>query len=308
MVSKSCGNPVIYNRRHSDLTSIPNDIPVSTTELLLDHNQIPEVTAVSSQQMTALGVVSMSYNLLTDIPDLSKAPNVYRLDVSYNRILVIDPARLNRLTNLDTLDLTGNSLQTLPSVPGPGRTLRQLYLTRNDFTVVPDLTQLAPNLELLWVEHNRLENVPPAALAYLPYLADVRLGNTSLSGFQGLGRVDQNVRSLLLRGNPNLGGLPQGWFPRLDSIQTLLLQDSGIQTVPGDLCLRGELGMNFTLGLQHNPLRCDWRLRWLRLAQLAGVTITTETNCQQPAPKPWKSITWSELGYTGKWLGTRMYW
>ncbi len=106
---------------------------------------------------------------------------------------------------------------------------------------------------------------------------------------------------MLINENNDLGRLPDGLFPMLPSLRTLKLRYTGIPTIPMDICLCGNMSMEFTLELLGNPFHYDQEMRWLRLAEEAGVDIQDIT-CQTPdnmAGRTWETVTWEDLGYHG---------
>lgn len=61
------------------------------------------------------GTLDVSHNHLTSLPFLQYAPSINSLLVSHNRIFTLPPSAFSPLTCLQTLDLSHNTLQTLPS-------------------------------------------------------------------------------------------------------------------------------------------------------------------------------------------------
>ena len=74
--------------------------------------------------------------------------------------LVRVPDRIRELRFLQTLYLSGNELDRLPTWMGELNKLQLLVLDRNNFKVVPQSIRSLPNLIGLYLEQNKLEELP----------------------------------------------------------------------------------------------------------------------------------------------------
>uniref|UniRef100_A0A1I7VVW3 EGF-like domain-containing protein n=1 Tax=Loa loa TaxID=7209 RepID=A0A1I7VVW3_LOALO len=101
---------------NKNLKKFPADIPVETTELFLDSNDIVLIP-----------------------PELNKLKHLVKLDLSHNRIVAIENGAFANLTKLSTLILSFNKLECLEEEAFTHLTsLRILSLHGNDISVLPE--------------------------------------------------------------------------------------------------------------------------------------------------------------------------
>ena len=141
------------------------------------------------------------------------------------------------LTNLETLDLSGNQLAELPEGLFDGLTsLRTLLLYGNRLTELPEgLFAGLTSLETLWLYTNRLTALPEGLFAGLTSLDELHLKNNFLTAlpeglFAGLTSLDE----LFLNSN-RLTALPEGLFAGLTSLRTLHLYHNRLTALPEGL-------------------------------------------------------------------------
>ncbi len=296
-----CGSSsTSYTRSGENLITIPEDIPADTEIIDLTYNRIARVDSIP-HPLPALSEIELSYNRLTEFPDFSNCSNVSVVALWRNLITHISADRLNILTRLTHLFLKDNSLQTIPDVPGPGNTLIELVLHGNKFRELPSLHYLGQTLQKLSVQSNRVTHIPSASLEQLKGLTHLLLSNNQIQGYPSVKSFPANLETMLLSQNSDLGRLPDGLFPMLPSLRTVNLRYTGIPTIPMDICLRGNMSMGFTLDLLGNPFHCDQEMKWLRLAEEAGVDVKYVT-CETPdsmAGRTWETVTWEDLSYHG---------
>ncbi len=298
-----CGaSSISYTRVSENLTNIPEDIPEDTELIDLTSNEIARVDSIP-HPLPALSEIDLSDNLLTEFPDFTNCSNVSVVKLRRNSITHISADRLNILTRLTHLFLRYNSLQTIPDVPGPGNTLIELSVQHNNLRELPSLQYLGQALQTLNAQSNRIGHIPTASLEQLKGLTQLFLSNNRIQGFPNVKNL-QNLTTMHISENNNVGGLPDGLFPLLPSLMKLNLRYTGMSTIPMDICLRGDMSMEFTLELLGNPFHCDQQMRWLRLAEEAGVDVQNVT-CVTPesmAGTRWDTVTWQDLSYHGMLL------
>ncbi|XP_067134486.1 protein slit-like isoform X2 [Centruroides vittatus] len=113
----TCTATVVHCSRQK-LKAVPPIIPMSTTELYLDVNDIPVIPTT-----------------------LNAAINIQRLDMSNNQVSIIPNNIFANLTNLSTLILSYNKLQCIQVDSFRGlKSLRILSLQGNDISMIPDGT------------------------------------------------------------------------------------------------------------------------------------------------------------------------
>ncbi len=251
----------------------------------------------------------MNTNVLSEFPDFANCTNVTAVYLKWNQITNIPAKKLDILTKLVWLRMSYNLLQAFPDVPGPGNTLTYLFLDYNAFSEMPMTRVIGRNLRALAVSGNSIRDIPRVRLEHLERLTGFRVGVNPLQRFPDVEPILATLERLELKHSPGVG-IPSGLFPRLPSIAMLTLFDVDAPTVPIDICLRGELPMDFNVGLGGNPFRCDQGLIWLRLAEEAGISVSVETSCYHSdtsSYKAWEDAELQDLFYSGMY-GHSMPW
>ena len=141
---------------------------------------------------------------------------------------------------LQTLDLSGNRLSSLPDDLGRFTQLRILFCSFNDFARLPDVLGQCPRLETIGFRANRIADLPT-------------------------GSLPRNLRWLILTGNC-IESLPDR-LGQCSSLQKLMLAGNRLSALPVSMqaCERLEL-----LRLSANRFEAlpDWLLRLPRLSWL----------------------------------------
>ncbi len=289
-----------YIQVNQNLAVMPTDIPADSVTIDLSDNQISSVDYIS-EVLSSLTDFTMQRNQLTEFPDLTNCSNVTVVNLESNFIAHIRPERLDMLTQLSALVLRYNLLKSFPDVPGPASTLTHINLNDNALDELPVLQYLGPTLNELFFSRNNIANVPKQFFEQVQPLTNFWIGTNQLTSFPYMSPGLTSV-SVLGVGNNDIGSPPIGWFPRLTSLTLLKIINTGLQTVPMDICLRGNLDMNFDLNIKNNPLVCDQDMRWLRLAEEAGVRMAAGAVCAEPdtmSSRTWETVTWEDLTYHG---------
>lgn len=221
------------------LERVPRGLPRRAKTLMLLHNFISEINRNDLSLLYTLTELNLSYNKLT-------SPRLHR-------------EAFRKLRNLETLDMSGNSLHTMPM--GLPRSLQVLEMKNNQLTSVPDraLTGMEKLRKLVlsnnqlklnsvyqgaWMElsalttldlsGNQLSHVPsdlPESLEYL-YLQSNRITSVPASAFEGT----PNIKGIFLRFNRlSVDSVDESSFAHLSNLQVL-----DINTGNTDLSLNGE--------------------------------------------------------------------
>ncbi|XP_073333324.1 podocan [Pagrus major] len=207
------------------LERVPRGLPRRAKTLMLLHNFIGEIGRNDLSVLYTLTELNLSYNKLT-------SPRMHR-------------EAFRKLRLLETLDLSGNSLHSVPL--GLPRSLRQLEIKNNQLNSIPDgaLTgmdklgklvlsnnQLKLNsiyqgawmelsaLTTLDLSSNQLSHIPsdlPESLEYL-YLQSNRISSVPASAFEGT----PNIKGIFLRFNRlSVDSVDESSFAHLSSLQVL---------------------------------------------------------------------------------------
>ncbi|CAJ1059702.1 podocan [Xyrichtys novacula] len=277
-------NLVLLHLEKNSIRSIPGDAlsSVRNLEYLLLHNnklRSRSINPAAFQGLKKLHTLHMYNNLLERVPrglprraktlmllhnsiseigrnDLSLLYTLTELNLSYNKLT---SSRLHRdafrkLRVLETLDLSGNSLHSMPV--GLPRSLQVLEIKNNQLNSIPDgvLTGMEKLQKLIlsdnqlklnsvyqgaWMElsalktldlsANQLSHIPsdlPESLEYL-YLQSNRISTVPASAFEGT----PNIKGIFLRFNRfSVDAVDESSFAHLSNLQVL-----DIGTGNGDL-------------------------------------------------------------------------
>ena len=257
----------------------------------------------------------MDDNLLLEFPNLAKVNNTLRyLTVKRNKIDYIDPKRLDLLGNIGELYLNQNRFKHIPDVSGPGRSLYRLELTLSELTQPPILPKLGRNL---LVYHYSTLSFESDNFPYLPWLGDsvttlgvggidlVRITPDRLRPYKVLRQLDiyynkfvdvpdltpvsSTLVTLLMGDNP----VKHVTISRINSLPLLerIQLDSCKIVRPPNLC---RVGLGVRVVFANNPFHCDCHMRWVKLAQEAGVDVTVSSKpCSSPPHL--KDVRWVDI-------------
>ena len=121
-----------------------------------------------------------------------------RLDLSCG--LTQFPAEILDLADtLEILNLSGNTLSSLPDELGRLRKLRILFCSDNQFTAVPEVLGQCPWLEMVGFKANRIRSVPAAA--FTPALRWLILTDNRIAALPAELGDCKNLQKLMLAGN-----------------------------------------------------------------------------------------------------------
>ncbi|XP_071394274.1 podocan [Centroberyx affinis] len=207
------------------LERVPRGLPRRAKTLMLLHNTISEIGRNDLVMLYTLTELNLSYNRLT-------SPKLHR-------------EAFRKLRLLETLDLSGNALHSLPL--GLPRSLQVLKIKDNQLSSIPDgsLTGMLKLREIYlsnnqlklnsiyqgaWLElsalttldlsGNQLSHIPsdlPESLEYL-YLQSNRITSVPASAFEGT----PNIKGIFLRSNRlSVDSVDESSFAHLTNLQVL---------------------------------------------------------------------------------------
>jgi internalin A len=133
---------------------------MSIEKVDISYNQI---TSISAEEITysKCESLSMKGNKLQKFPTaVSDCETLEKLDLSENKISLIEDDAFDRLENLIELDLSFNELTYLPTSIGKLKKLRRLNLSGNKISSLPKEFENLTSLEFLDFDSNPIGRVP----------------------------------------------------------------------------------------------------------------------------------------------------
>ncbi|NXM40641.1 LRC40 protein, partial [Gymnorhina tibicen] len=178
-----------------------------TTLKLLEYSdkQAAEIPAAVFDAVGAnpVATVNFSRNQLREIPPrlVELKESVCDVSLAFNKISSIS-SELCLLHKLTHLDLRNNVLTALPEEMEALRRLHTINLAFNRFKVFPSVLYHLPALETILLSNNQVGSIDPVQLKGMDKLGTLDLQNNDLLQVPPeLGNCE-NLRSLLLEGNP----------------------------------------------------------------------------------------------------------
>ncbi|MBD2177554.1 leucine-rich repeat domain-containing protein, partial [Pseudanabaena sp. FACHB-1998] len=169
---------------------------------------------------------------LSEIPDsITRLTNLQSLDLSYNSLSEI-PDSITRLTNLQSLYLSNNSLSEIPDSITRLTNLQSLDLSYNSLSEIPDSITRLTNLQSLYLSYNSLSEIPDS-ITRLTNLQSLDLRNNSLSEIPDSITRLTNLQSLDLSNN-SLSEIPDS-ITRLTNLQSLYLSNTRLSEIPDSI-------------------------------------------------------------------------
>lgn len=334
--------------------NIVGDIPESIgnlsnlKELRLDRNQINSIPAsignlscleeinfcdnnISTipkniNNLTSLKNFLFRHNPLTEFPCLENLSNLETLVLDRCNLTGDIPESICSLTNLKSLQLTGNELSGYPKNIGNLSSLERLNLYKNHFTYIPDEIESLLNLKELALSENPLNCNIPDWIGSLKELKMLSIYNSGLDGTipESIGNCTNlytldlhgntingpipesigncvNLQDLRLDGNELSGPLPDVWG-NLTNLTYLSLSNNNISgSIPGSISnlinlTHISLSWNNLSGNIPNSLLSSsvWKEHWPKIA--SGNIDLNLKNC--PAPS------FNLIGYDGSSLSS----
>lgn len=133
----------------NELEEYPDSFSVLPLHILnLSDNKIQKWN-ISYKKLQIFGI---SNNLLTEFNAVM--PNLQTLNLFFNKLSTFNLVS----SKLNTLNLTGNDLEVLPDLEFPA--IKVLIMAMNKLRDISNLPKLAPNVELLNVASNQIQELP----------------------------------------------------------------------------------------------------------------------------------------------------
>ncbi|KAJ3435894.1 hypothetical protein M0812_17935 [Anaeramoeba flamelloides] len=125
-------------------------------KLTFNENKITHLTDCFHPK-APLTVLHLFGNRIKEFPQSKRFYSLVEIDLSFNNIS--DLHQFLNYTSLQVLNLFNNTIKSIPQKIFLLSKLRKLYLGYNLLTSIENLKYL-PNLEMLWIDHNKLERLP----------------------------------------------------------------------------------------------------------------------------------------------------
>eukprot|EP00102_Acyrthosiphon_pisum_P022330 XP_016659540.1 PREDICTED: chaoptin isoform X2 [Acyrthosiphon pisum] len=163
----------------------------SLTTIRLDRNELEFINEATFVDIPSLRHVYLSANKISDIRRgaFHRMPNLKSIDISKNQVRHIHPESFTpvRDNNLEELWLSENSIDnamTIRLILDMFPKLRFLDVSRNQLQdIIYGSVQGHSRLEMLYLEHNKLQRVGRETFTAMPMLRELRLSNNSLSNY-----------------------------------------------------------------------------------------------------------------------------
>lgn len=259
---------------------------LSVTELDYSHNGLTKLKRNAFAKMPNLIYINLRNNKLREINStvFNSLDNLVEVDLSNNLLNEI-PADLVYKTAMETLNIAGNNLTTLPAMQA--YEMRHLDASHNKIRVIPKDGLLGLLLlEQLILRSNEIRWIHPSAISDLEMLVYIDLSNnklTSLLNSHFIGNA--RLQILVLNDNPGLETLP-AFTPREEgddfSIYRFECANCGLHSLHEDtfkhmpVLQKLNLSKNRLTGLSNGLLRNADQLKFLDLSD--NIISTLQTN------------------------------
>ncbi|XP_028662926.2 oligodendrocyte-myelin glycoprotein [Erpetoichthys calabaricus] len=164
-----------------NLSDLPEGLQHNIQVLNLSHNSLVDLDNLLTH-LGHLRTLDISHNQFSYFPrNLPKA--LWEIDASGNTIRLLEKTDTAYHWNLKLLDLSGNAIERIVFINNTLTNLRSLNLSGNKFWTVP--TNMPYNLETVDLSNNLLVQILPGSLDRLPHLAFLYLHNNRFATIEG---------------------------------------------------------------------------------------------------------------------------
>lgn len=266
-------------------------------QLRLAYNRITRLDSDAFEGTKALRDLDLSNNYLSDFPGVAMirhSSTLTHLDLSSNRIRLLDNEYISKLSTLLVLNVSRNEITNLAPGTFIGmRRLRHLDISVNSMRAVEDdAFEGLESLEELILTDNNILLVPASALGRLPKLRSLQLDFNRIAAVSGdiVGSVAERAEEISLARNV-IRELPDGTFRRCKRLRKLELTGNLLAGTPSIGMFIGTEETLQELHLSYNKLTgwpSDLRLTALetldlsnnRLAEIAKYAFDYMTELQ----------------------------
>ena len=187
-----------YDCKKCRLAAFPTDIPTEAKEIKVDKNEINTFPDDAFQNFFQLEKLSMGNNPFTELPNLRPVGNTLKALEMFNcRLTELNASIINELVVLEILDVHMCRLTSLPNVPGPGNTLRDILCRACDLSTFPLLSEYRA-LENVNVHGTPITSVSLSAVASLHLHRVLKLYRTRIQSLPEYPMAYENIITFLL--------------------------------------------------------------------------------------------------------------
>ncbi len=197
------------------MKNIPNPELIKIIDL--SHNQIKNLNGSLFKCFTNLAELVLNHNLIEQFESLDGLNNLRELHLTHNKLKIFDLEQLSKFSMLYVLNLGFNEISVIKT--GDNVISKNLDLK---------------NLEMLFLNNNKIKDLPADAFSAYPnlqalYLQNNMIDNLDSKSFSGL----SNIRLLYLYDN-FITKLPSNVFVDLKQLHLLYLRNNSIQILEKD--------------------------------------------------------------------------
>lgn len=149
---------------NTELTSIPENLPIYTVKLKLENNNIDKISIYEFEKLPYLIDLSLKNNNIETIHSetFDKLFYLNKLNLSQNRIRSLPSSIFKKLKNLTLLDLNSNKLNFIQRWLFNGLSdLQFLDLSNNQITLINQMAlDDTPNLVEIRIHKNKIKSLP----------------------------------------------------------------------------------------------------------------------------------------------------
>ncbi len=275
---------ITYNQNNVGLTQIDyNSIPNDVETVYVHVNALTSI--ILPMDYPNMTVLDANSNLLSEFPDLTfVGETLISLKLHRNLIASVSQLRLSALTRLEELFLNENHITSFPDVTGIGPYhMKKIRFSLNMLSSVPVLSKLGRTMEQLAFGGMPLgANVVDDVLAYYPNLTMYGFATTEINVFPNFWlfpRREEMATTMIRLGYNPIKKMERWSLAALSNPSwSLKLPLCEIETIPNLM----DLDMSASVDLSGNPLICDCRLKWLKLAGSSTGIDTSVLTCVKP--------------------------
>ncbi|CAO2609918.1 PH domain leucine-rich repeat-containing protein phosphatase 2 [Lemmus lemmus] len=239
----------VLDVQHNTLSRLPDTLfskALNLRYLNASANSLESLPSACAgeESLSVLQLLYLTNNLLTDqcIPVLVGHPHLRILHLANNQLQTFPASKLNKLEQLEELNLSGNKLKAIPTTIANCKRLHTLVAHANNISIFPEILQL-PQIQFVDLSCNDLtEIVIPEALPAT--LQDLDLtGNTNLVLEHKTLDMFSHITTLKIDQKP---------LPTTDSTVTSTFWSHGLAEMAGQrnkLCVSALAMDNFAEGV-----------------------------------------------------------